>query len=128
MSLDVREEEAPMRSVALAALILVSPGAVVAQVVDASLPAPARAQFLTMPTPASIAADRSFRQRIVQIRAEAIRQKAADGGALKPEHLASIQADLDRANDRYLEKLRRLDPTSASADGRSGGVFARRNR
>ncbi|WP_419825668.1 hypothetical protein [Sphingomonas sp.] len=117
-----------MRSVTLAALALISPSALVAQVLDASLPAPARAQFLTMPSPKSIAADKSYHERIFQIRAQALQQKTADGGVLTPEHLASIQSDLDRVNDRYLEQLRRLDPTSASADGRAAGFFERCSR
>ena len=42
--------------------------------------------------------EQDYRRGLVQLRKTALKQKAADGGALAPESIASLQAKLDRLN------------------------------
>lgn len=71
------------------------------------------------PTPFTVSADKTFHDRMVALRSDAIAQQASDGGTLTPEHRAQLQNRLDRIRLRYAEVRRRADLFSVDAAGRA---------
>lgn len=101
-----------------AAAAATTPTVVPSRGIDAPYPNVAEG-ILYIPTPTSISADITHRNRLIALRTEALDLQARDGGMLTPEHKAQLQTKLDRIQVRFAEMRRRADIFSVGATGQA---------
>lgn len=90
-----------MRMILLTSVLLVGvPAAAQAPAVN-NYPASQSAYNPTTTSNVTQSATNKWRQSLVTIRADAVRQRTADGGTLTLEHRATLQQRIDAANRRY---------------------------
>jgi len=101
-----------------AAAAATTPTVVPSRGIDAPYPNVAQG-ILYIPTPTSVSADITHRNRLIALRTEALAQQARDGGTLTADHKAQLQQKLDRIQLRFAEMRRRADIFSVDGWGRA---------
>lgn len=96
-----------IRSMLLAAALIVPPAAAYAQAQDFLPNAPYMGHVI--PRNATLA-DRQFLDQLKTFREEGLALRRADGGTLTPEHRAQLQARLDRLNAERCRNVTKHDP------------------
>lgn len=85
----------------------------------AIMPAHAQTDSRGAPKYNRIELEQFYRYQLMELREEALRRKAAEGGTISSNSLADLQGKLDRINAGRIRDAKRNDGWSVDAFGRS---------